>query len=217
MKKLSPQQRKKLLEELRAIQKPSRKFTNEDYRKLAEADRKSERFQIRVAIEELRGNLLAMARRPGSLCKFLPHQLIPLHISTGIEKQPKEHFALLVERYQGQKRWLWGTSNKEKVQKNLRRLARVDDAKHLVTIPKKCIDSTKFSTIKHGINHINSEEGYDALVDSARHRVPQKSTFVAAHWKFFYVPPGLDPESPERFWGNVPNEILTKTVNLVSQ
>ncbi|OEU76791.1 MAG: hypothetical protein BA872_03180 [Desulfobacterales bacterium C00003060] len=217
MKKLSSQETKRLLEELRALQKPSTKLTKEDYRNLAAADKNREVFQVKRAFEKLRESLVAKCRRTGSLCKFLPYQLIPLHISTGIEYQPKEHFALLVERYRGQQRWLWATSKKKRAQNNLRRLARVDDTKHLVTIPKKCIDNIDFSRMKDGVRTVNTEQDYDTLLESSRRRVPEKETFLAAHWKFYYVPHGSDPEGPERFWGSVPDRILAKTVDLVSR
>ena len=73
------------------------------------------------------------------------------------------------------------------------------------------------SRIKDGIHAVNGDQAYDTLVNSARRRVPEKDTFMAAHWKLFYVSHGSDTESLERFWGNVPNKILAKTVELVSQ
>jgi len=216
-KTLTSEETKKLWEELKELQIPKSRVIQQNCTVMKHKQGKKERDEIKRKLNDLKIELSIKSEFPGSLCIFLHTQLKPLYRSTGIEvSRVKEHPCLLAEKYQGQEHWLWGTSNKGRVKKNLNML-KLNLKRHIVKIPYGCAKEINYRPIEKEIYSITSLEKFDELVDKSKRRIPNKDTFLGAHWKLFYTPRGdRNYNNLNRYLGTIPDNIFDKIISKIN-
>lgn len=208
-KTLTNEEAARLWEELKQVQRPRPKLTEQHFRQMRHDEKKEELYQVRDAFDDMKNKLSQKSKAPGSLCMLLHTQLQPVYRSTGIETtRTVQHPCLLTEKFQGQERWLWGTSKEGAAKRTLKKL-RLDAKRYLATIPKRCSKAVNFGYLKKHINSIHNMENFDDRLQESIRRIPKYDIFLGAYWKLFCTPVvSKNYDNLDRYLGTIPDNVL---------